>query len=62
MAPRAAAAAGQPGEVRSSKGDRIEIAIPLPASVDVGEPYFFPADDGPIDYAAPQASAATATC
>ena len=24
------------------------------ASVDVGEPYFFPADDGPVDYAAPQ--------
>ena len=35
-------------------GDRIEIAVPLPASVAVGEPYFFPADDGPIDYAAPQ--------
>jgi DsbC/DsbD-like thiol-disulfide interchange protein/cytochrome c biogenesis protein CcdA len=35
-------------------GDRIEIAIPLPESVDIGEPYFFPADDGPIDYAAPQ--------
>ncbi|HEU0310708.1 MAG TPA: protein-disulfide reductase DsbD domain-containing protein [Sphingomicrobium sp.] len=36
------------------KGDRIEVAIPLPASVGIGEPYFFPADDGPIDYAAPQ--------
>ena len=36
------------------KGERVEIAIPLPASVTVGEPYFFPADDGPIDYAAPQ--------
>lgn len=35
-------------------GDRLEIAVPLPASVDVGRPYFFPADDGPIDYAAPQ--------
>jgi DsbC/DsbD-like thiol-disulfide interchange protein/cytochrome c biogenesis protein CcdA len=34
--------------------DEVEIAIPLPASVEVGEPYFFPADDGPIDYAAPQ--------
>ena len=34
--------------------DKIEIAIPLPASVDIGEPYFFPADDGPTDYAAPQ--------
>ncbi len=36
------------------KGDRIEIAVPLPASVALGEPYFFPADDGPIDYAASQ--------
>jgi DsbC/DsbD-like thiol-disulfide interchange protein/cytochrome c biogenesis protein CcdA len=34
--------------------DKLEIAIPLPASLDIGEPYFFPADDGPIDYAAPQ--------
>jgi len=34
--------------------DRIEIAIPLPASVEIGKPYFFPAEDGPIDYAAPQ--------
>jgi len=36
------------------KGDRIEIAVPLPASLTLGEPYFFPADDGPIDYAALQ--------
>jgi DsbC/DsbD-like thiol-disulfide interchange protein/cytochrome c biogenesis protein CcdA len=36
------------------KGDTIEIAVPMPDSVAVGEPYFFPADDGPIDYAAPQ--------
>jgi len=36
------------------KGDRLELAVPLPASVTIGEPYFFPADDGPIDYAAPQ--------
>jgi DsbC/DsbD-like thiol-disulfide interchange protein/cytochrome c biogenesis protein CcdA len=36
------------------KGDTIEIAIPMPSGVAVGEPYFFPADDGPIDYAAPQ--------
>jgi DsbC/DsbD-like thiol-disulfide interchange protein/cytochrome c biogenesis protein CcdA len=35
-------------------GDKFEIAIPLPASVDIGKPYFFPADDGPIDYAARQ--------
>jgi DsbC/DsbD-like thiol-disulfide interchange protein/cytochrome c biogenesis protein CcdA len=36
------------------KGDRIELAIPLPKDVAIGEPYFFPTDDGPIDYAAPQ--------
>ena len=36
------------------RGDQIEIAIPLPATVSLGEPYFFPAEDGPIDYAAPQ--------
>ncbi len=36
------------------EGDRVEIAIPLPESVAIGQPYFFPADDGPIDYAAPQ--------
>jgi DsbC/DsbD-like thiol-disulfide interchange protein/cytochrome c biogenesis protein CcdA len=35
-------------------GERLEIAVPLPASVEIGQPYFFPADDGPIDYAAPQ--------
>jgi DsbC/DsbD-like thiol-disulfide interchange protein/cytochrome c biogenesis protein CcdA len=37
------------------KGDTIEIAVPLPESVTIGEAYFFPAEDGPIDYAAPQA-------
>lgn len=36
------------------KGEKIEIAVPLPESVAVDKPYFFPADDGPIDYAAPQ--------
>ena len=36
------------------RGDRIEIAIPLPASLTLGELYFFPAEDSPIDYAAPQ--------
>ena len=35
-------------------GDSMEIGVPLPESVAIGEPYFFPADDGPIDYAAPQ--------
>jgi len=36
------------------RGDRVRLAVPLPASIDVEDPYFFPADDGPIDYAAPQ--------
>jgi DsbC/DsbD-like thiol-disulfide interchange protein/cytochrome c biogenesis protein CcdA len=36
------------------EGDKIEIGIPLPESVTIGEPYFFPTDDGPIDYAGPQ--------
>ena len=35
-------------------GDRVEIEVPLPADVTIGEPYFFPADNGPVDYAAPQ--------
>jgi DsbC/DsbD-like thiol-disulfide interchange protein/cytochrome c biogenesis protein CcdA len=36
-------------------GDRLRIAIPLPASITLGEPYVFPLEDGPVDYAAPQA-------
>ncbi len=36
------------------KGEQIEIAVPLPDSVAIGRPYFFPADDGPVDYAAAQ--------
>ena len=36
------------------KGDKLRLAIPLPASATIGEPYFFPAEDGPINYAAPQ--------
>ena len=35
-------------------GDKLRLAIPLPASATIGELYFFPAEDGPIDYAAPQ--------
>ncbi len=34
--------------------DRLRLAIPLPASATIGDPIFFPAEDGPIDYAAPQ--------
>jgi DsbC/DsbD-like thiol-disulfide interchange protein/cytochrome c biogenesis protein CcdA len=36
------------------KGDRLEIAVPIPASVTLGEPYFYAATDGQVDYAAPQ--------
>jgi DsbC/DsbD-like thiol-disulfide interchange protein/cytochrome c biogenesis protein CcdA len=36
-------------------GDKLRVAIPLPASVAVGDPYVFPLQDGPVDYAAPQA-------
>ncbi len=35
-------------------GTKLRLAIPLPASASIGEPYFFPLTDGPIDYAAPQ--------
>ena len=36
-------------------GDRLRVAIPIPASIAVGQPYVFPLDNGPVDYAAPQA-------
>jgi len=36
------------------KGERIDIAVPLPANVTIGQPYYFPATDGPIDYGAEQ--------
>ena len=35
-------------------GGNLRVAIPLPRSVTVGEPYVFPLADGPVDYAAPQ--------
>jgi DsbC/DsbD-like thiol-disulfide interchange protein/cytochrome c biogenesis protein CcdA len=35
-------------------GDKLRIAIPLPASVPAGKPYVFPATDAPVDYAAKQ--------
>ena len=35
-------------------GDKIRLGIPLPAEVRVDEPYFFPATDGPVDYAGKQ--------
>ncbi|HKC03715.1 MAG TPA: protein-disulfide reductase DsbD domain-containing protein [Sphingomicrobium sp.] len=35
-------------------GDKLRVAIPLPASVAVDKPYLFPMTDGPVDYAAEQ--------
>jgi len=35
-------------------GDKLRVAIPLPASVAVDQPYIFPMADGPVDYAAKQ--------
>ena len=37
------------------EGGRLRLAIPLPASMAVTEPYFFPATHGALAYAAPQA-------
>ena len=38
----------------ATNGDKLSIAIPIPASVEVGEPYLFPITDNVIDYEAPQ--------
>ena len=35
-------------------GDRLRLAVPLPASVETDDPYFFPLTDGAIAYAADQ--------
>ena len=35
-------------------GDKLRVAIPLPASVRVERPYLFPSTDGPVDYDAKQ--------
>ncbi len=35
-------------------GDRLRVAVPIPAGVAVEEPYLFPVTDGPVDHAAPQ--------
>lgn len=34
--------------------DKIRVAIPLPRSVEIEQPYVFPAIDGPVDYAGEQ--------
>jgi DsbC/DsbD-like thiol-disulfide interchange protein/cytochrome c biogenesis protein CcdA len=36
------------------RGDKLRVALPLPASVKVEEPYLFPIADGPVDYEAKQ--------
>jgi DsbC/DsbD-like thiol-disulfide interchange protein/cytochrome c biogenesis protein CcdA len=38
----------------AAEGDRLRVAIPIPASVAVGEPYLFPVTDDVVDYEAPQ--------
>lgn len=35
-------------------GDKLRVAIPIPASVSVGEPYLFPITDNAVDYEAKQ--------
>ena len=35
-------------------GDRFRLAVPLPAGVELGDPYFFPLIDGALDYSAEQ--------
>ena len=36
------------------EGDKLHVAVPLPANVAVEEPYLFPITDGAVDYEAPQ--------
>ena len=38
----------------AAEGDKLRVAVPLPASVGVGEPYLFPITDNVVDYEAPQ--------
>ena len=35
-------------------GDKLRVAVPLPATTELHEPYLFPITDGPVDYDAPQ--------
>src|SRR6185369_4363172 len=34
--------------------DKLRVAVPLPAGIEVGAPYLFPMTDGPVDYPAKQ--------
>ena len=45
----------QPSESSSVAGSTLRVAIPLPSSVDVHDPYVFPITDKIVDYEAPQA-------
>ncbi|KQX18364.1 MULTISPECIES: protein-disulfide reductase DsbD family protein [unclassified Sphingomonas] len=45
---------GQAASFEASAG-RVRLAIPFPKSRPIADPYFYPATDGVIDYAAPQA-------
>jgi DsbC/DsbD-like thiol-disulfide interchange protein/cytochrome c biogenesis protein CcdA len=36
------------------EGDKLRVAIPIPSSVDIGEPYVFPITDNVVDYEASQ--------
>ena len=38
----------------AAEGDKLRVAVPLPARVAVGEPYLFPITDKVVDYEAPQ--------
>jgi len=38
----------------SAAGDKLQVAIPLPATTEVRKPYVYPVDDGPVDYPAKQ--------
>ena len=38
----------------AAEGDRLRVAIPLPANIEVRNPYLFPVTDNVVDYEAPQ--------
>jgi hypothetical protein len=54
LASGASTALGERGPF-CGRRDKLRVAIPLPASVDVGTPYLFPITDGPVDYEGKQA-------
>src|SRR3546814_5707501 len=44
---------GSEGRFERAEG-RFRLAVPIPASMEVEEAYFYPASEGALDYAAPQ--------